>query len=212
MARKRGAARDHGAVRLPAPEEAARALALLDRARAPLFREMRQLAERQVRRPAEPEHYCCTRAQNRMRISTLEALAIVQALHRVPELRARLAEVRARVQSERALIRDSERLQNYECPLLAGTRCLVHRAAKPIACLAWNPGVEISETGWQALAERDRLNDKTIGKGWELKAIPLLLAKYLDGAGGAAGAPPVGGGRRMRRQRRERSERPERRI
>ncbi|MFQ5654341.1 MAG: hypothetical protein ACE5GW_06390 [Planctomycetota bacterium] len=155
------------------------ALGALERARGPLFRELREVAREEPAEGAEPRHVCCTRRFNQMRISSLEAIAIARALERDPGLRRRREEIERRILAARRRLKDSERRQNYDCPLLEGNRCLVHGVAKPIACLAWNPGREISEAGWRALERRDRLNDSAVGRGWELKAIPVMLARHL---------------------------------
>ena len=61
--------------------------------------------------------------------------------------------------------------------------------AKPIGCLAWNPDREYSEKAWRAFAIRDRLNEKTLGKRWELKAIPLLLTRLFRSSSSAKASP-----------------------
>lgn len=157
---------------------------LLDRlhhARLPLFREHRAVMKKLKESPGQPEpHRFCTREFNQMRISDLEAMSIARAFRREPHLIHRLAEVQARVEEELKHLKRSRKRQNFTCPLLDGERCLVHQAAKPIGCLSFN-GSSPSEAGWKALNTRNRLNDRLVDRSWELQAIPLMLAKYLDG-------------------------------
>jgi hypothetical protein len=117
-----------------------------------------------------------------MRISPLEAEAIARALRVRPELRRRLPAILERTREELKGLRDSTRRQSFTCPLLERGLCLVHRAAKPIGCLAWNPGREFSDAGWFAFARRDALNDEAFGPDWKLKVIPLWLQALLDAA------------------------------
>lgn len=153
------------------------ALAVLRR---PLFREMARLAADPDYRPEGPADRCCRTPRNRMRISSLEALAIARALERVPALARRRARILAASRATAAGLDDDEQPQGYDCPLLEAGRCLVHRHAKPIACLAWNEGVGISSVGLRALARRDLLARDVYGPTWELKAIPLLLGARVS--------------------------------
>src|SRR5688572_25396620 len=117
-------------------EEAA--LRDLDRIRAPLFRELeRLLSDPEYLRGEEP-HACCLREKNQMRISPLEARAIARAFRTDPALRARLPAVLERLRKELERLDDNGERQNFDCPLLEGTRCLVHDRAKPIGCTAWH--------------------------------------------------------------------------
>lgn len=143
--------------------------------REPLFADMRELErDPTYEQPPEP-HLACTRAHNRMRISTLEAIDIILAFRENPALQRKWPTVQGRITAARAKLRDDERRQAYDCPLLEGTQCLVHELAKPIPCLAWNPGIDFTDAGWQAFADRDQLNNDAIGSDWELKAIPVTL-------------------------------------
>ncbi len=152
----------------------------LARARRPLHREMRRIPPAERAGPDGKPHTCCVRERNEMRISTLEAESIARALHAWPELHARLDAIRARTREALAGLADIEQPQRYNCPLLDGERCLVHRVAKPIGCLAWNEGRDFSRAGWRAFLARDLLNERAYGEAWELKAIPLLLARHFD--------------------------------
>jgi hypothetical protein len=170
MAKKTGSPRRGG-------DEAA--LAGLDRIRAPLFRELEALlADPGYLRGQKPDD-CCRRPLNQMRISPLEARAIARAFRRDPVLRRKLAQVLRRLRAELPRLADNTRRQHFECPLLEGSRCLVHRAAKPIGCTAWHPGREFSPAGWRAFAERDRLNDRVHGPHWKLRVIPLWLRRVF---------------------------------
>ncbi len=114
-----------------------------------------------------------------MRISPLEAEAIARAFREDAALRAKLPGVLKRLRSELKKVEESTRRQNFDCPLLEGTRCLVHDIAKPIGCTAWNPGREFTETGWDAFAARDELSDRYFGRHWKLRVIPLWLKKVF---------------------------------
>jgi hypothetical protein len=126
-----------------------------------------------------PPHRCCQRQLNQMRISPLEARAIALAFERDPQLRAKLDQVRQRLEKVLPRLRRSTARQNFDCPLLEGTRCLVHHSAKPIGCAAWNPRREFSEDAWEAFARRDELNDQIYGPRWKLHVIPLWLERVL---------------------------------
>ena len=139
-----------------------------------------------------PEHLVCTRRYNQMRISPLEARDIARAFREDTELRRRLPGVLEKLRRVLPTLKDNEERQSFDCPLLEGERCLVHERAKPIGCLAWHPErseaidaeQRFTETGWQAFAARDRLNDRHAGRNWKLRVIPLWLgsvfAKQLD--------------------------------
>ncbi|MGE3164933.1 MAG: hypothetical protein AB7O52_08500 [Planctomycetota bacterium] len=153
----------------------ASARAQLAAIREPLFADMDALDnDPTYEQPPEP-HRACTRAHNRMRISTLEALDIILAFRDHPKLRSKWPSIRIRIAAARARLRNDERRQAYDCPLLEGTLCTVHHIAKPIPCLAWNPGMDFTEAGWNAFAERDQLNATAVAEDWELKAIPVML-------------------------------------
>jgi hypothetical protein len=147
--------------------------------RAPLFVELAELLKDPTYGQDEPAHIACTRARNQMRISPLEAEAIAEALRTRPELRTHLPAIRRRLRAELKRLRDSTARQSFRCPLLTGKLCLVHHAAKPIGCLAWNPGRDYSDAGWFAFESRDHANDRLWGRGWQLRAIPLALARVL---------------------------------
>lgn len=153
--------------------------------RAPLLREVERLAARPGYLRGQAAHACCRRPLNQMRISPLEARAIEQAFRRDPELRRRLPAVLDRVRRELADLRDSEDRQSFDCPLLEGTRCLVHDVAKPVGCTAWHPPAPGGDSspytrrGWKAFEQRDALNDRLYGTTWKLKVIPLWLARVF---------------------------------
>src|SRR2546427_693089 len=152
----------------------------LDRTREPLFHELSKLLEDPDYHRGQPPHLCCRRERNQMRISPLEARAILSAFRRNAALRAKLPEVLARLQTELPKLKETTARQNFDCPLLEGTRCLVHAVAKPMGCTAWNPGRDFSKAGWRAFAERDQLNDRVYGRNWKLRAIPLWLKRMFQ--------------------------------
>jgi hypothetical protein len=152
--------------------------------RKPLLAESREFARRSEYLQGKPAHACCTRELNTMRISPLEARAILVAFRRDPELRRKLPEVLVRLEVELRTLADSEERQHFDCPLLDGTKCLVHHAAKPIGCAAWHPPAEgedvrWSKAAWRAFEARDVLNDEQFGRQWKLRAIPLWLARVF---------------------------------
>jgi len=165
----------------PSPEQRAdrsqQALTALEGLRASLLREVDRIAKEPAA-DASPSHICCTRARNQMRISPLEARAIAEAL-RSEKLREHLPSVLERLRQELDGLADSSARQNFDCPLLEGTRCLVHRVAKPIGCLAWNSGRDFSTSAWDSFASRDVLNDEQYGPDWKLRVIPLWLRRVL---------------------------------
>jgi len=179
---RRGRKREHDPAR-HAREEAA-AIGELDVVRSPLFAELREVARRPDYYKGREPHVCCTRQFNRMRISPLEANAIAAAFRRDPRLRRHLPRVLERLERELTGLVDGEERQAFDCPLLDGTRCLVHDVAKPIGCTAWHPpepgeDFELTPAGWRAFAERDQLNDRVYGPRWKLRVIPLWLARVF---------------------------------
>lgn len=155
------------------------ALEELDGLRGPLFRELEKLLRKQDYLRGEPPHLCCRRDKNQMRISPLEARAIAVAFRKAPWLRSKLPAIIRRLEAELPHLSDDEERQGFDCPLLEGTRCLVHRVAKPIGCLSWHPGKEYSDAAMRAFEARDRLNDRVYGRGWKLRVIPLWLRRVL---------------------------------
>ncbi len=177
--------------RRPGPGALAGAIRALDRVRAPLFVELAEILKDPRPASEEPAHLSCTRSRNQMRISPLEAEAIAEALGTRPELRKLLPAIRRRLRAELARLADSTARQRFRCPLLSGKLCLVHHAAKPIGCLAWNPGRDLSDAGWFAFERRDAMNDALWGEGWKLRVIPLWLARVLGEELPPARCPPI---------------------
>ena len=167
------------------------ALISLDRSRGPLFQEMERIAAedrslRKVREKKESEtaenpHLACTRKFNRMRITDLEAIDIARAFAEKPHLLGKLPQVYERLAKEIPYLRDNEEPQAFDCPLLEGKNCMVHRVAKPIACLAWNEGRDYTTEAWHSFSRRDKLNHELFGDEWDLKSIPLQLSRFLEG-------------------------------
>ena len=167
-------------------------LADLAQIRAPLYRELQRLRRSEAYHPGGvgKAHLCCTRPFNQMRITPLEAKAIARAFETEPALRDKLPQVLGRLERELASgLKDNEERQFFDCPLLDGTRCLVHDVAKPIGCLAWHapspdadPGeYTFTQRGWNAFAERDELNDRFQGGAhWKLRVIPLWLKRVFS--------------------------------
>ena len=96
-----------------------------------------------------------------------------------PALRAKLPDVLRRLAAEVPILKDDGERQSFDCPLLDGDRCLVHRLAKPIGCLAWNSDKEYSKKAWAAFEVRDELNDSIYGRKWQLRVIPLWLKRVF---------------------------------
>ena len=163
----------------------AAALGELDKVRAPLMTEVMRLGRDPDYQRGQPPHRCCRRPDNQMRISPLEARAIARAFREEPELRRKLPAVIERLAAELPRLENSEERQSFDCPLLEGTRCLVHDSAKPIGCAAWHPprpgqkGYPFTREGWKAFRERDLLNDRVCGPTWKLRVIPLWLRKVF---------------------------------
>lgn len=163
------------------------ALRELSRVRQPLLRELERLQRDPDYLKGQPSHLCCTRQFNQMRISPLEAHAIARAFLADSELRKKLPAVLDRLRAELVRLKDNDQRQGFDCPLLDGTSCLVHRAAKPIGCVAWHPrgqdsrgeGRSYTAKGWRAFAERDRLNDRLYGRDWKLRVVPLWLKRVF---------------------------------
>ena len=196
------------------------ALEELQRLRPALFRDMARLTRRESNDRAERgdrgrdrqgrnrrggeqsrAHKCCKREWNQMRISPLEAHDIATAFRNEPELRRRLPAVRARLNEELKLLTDNAERQNFECPLLEGTRCLVHEVAKPIGCLAWNEGEEYTSVAWNAFRRRDEINDRIYGEDWKLRAIPLWLKRVFGNRSSAKAGTSGSADRRTQRPR-----------
>jgi len=164
----------------------AAALEELEKIRAPLYQELDRLLDESDYQRGQPAHRCCTRQFNQMRISPLEASAIAKAFQADPDLRRTLPQVLARLRRQLPDLRDDDSRQPFDCPLLDGTRCLVHTTAKPIGCLAWHPcdpNAELEESftrkGWQAFAQRDAANDRFYGPHWKLRVIPRWLQRVF---------------------------------
>ena len=156
------------------------ALQKLGTLREPLLDESAEVREQQPpEATARAAHRCCKKPENQMRISPLEARAIERAFRENPELRGKLPQVLERLNHELPSLTDSTERQTFDCPLLEGTSCLVHESAKPIGCLAWNPGRDWSPRAWRAFEERDKLNDEVYGPKWQLRVIPLWLKRVF---------------------------------
>ncbi|MAW77756.1 MAG: hypothetical protein CMJ95_10300 [Planctomycetes bacterium] len=162
-------------------------LVSLDRSRGPLFRE-KEDEGKSFRPDGQRDPVRCQRSENKMRISDLEAIDIARAFSEKPHLRGKGDEVLQRVGRSLSYIGDTHKPQRFDCPLLEEGKCMVHRIAKPIECLAELPDGGFSSDGHRSLERRDQLNNELYGNRWEFKAIPLMLARYMmDREGPASG-------------------------
>lgn len=130
---------------------------------------------------------CCTDAHFvNVHITRLEAAAMRDTLERttrltVDERRAvyrRAADAVARY--DLRLSGDTFR-QTYSCPLFEpGSGCLVHRRAKPAACIQhacydnWED-VPPAELQWRAEHRIEQLNNQVYGAAWAWLPVPLWL-------------------------------------
>jgi len=159
----------------------------LDRSRGPLFLEKDATAEG-YRPDGQRDPVRCRRGENKMRISEVEAIDIARAFSEKPHLKGKEGEVLQRVGRSLSFIGDTSRPQRFDCPLLEDGKCMVHRIAKPIECLAELPDGSFSAEGRRSLERRDQLNEDLFAGRWDFKAIPLMLAHYmLDREGPANG-------------------------
>ncbi len=178
----------HGNQRVEAREEAA--LRELAEVRSGLLQELRVLQRSPDYHRGPPVHLYCKRDRNQMLISPLEAHAIERAFRTDRRLARELPAVLERLRAELSRLRDNDERQGFDCPLLDGTRCLVHEIAKPIGCLAWHArprgierdGFTFTRRGWKAFIARDKLNDRVYGPEWKARVIPLWLRRvfHLD--------------------------------
>ena len=153
------------------------ALISLDRSRGPLFHEKETTAGSRPDGQRDPVR--CHRPENKMRISELEAVDIARAFSEKPHLGGKEREVLERVAQSLSFIGDTDKPQRFDCPLLEDGKCMVHRIAKPIECLAELPDGSFSAEGRRSLERRDQLNQDLFASRWEFKAIPLMLAHYM---------------------------------
>jgi len=156
--------------------------------RARLHEELRHLASLPNYLDGQTADECCRHDRNQMRITPLEAKAIVEAFRTNKRLKAHLVQVIQRLRTELRHLKDNDSRQNFNCPLLENGLCLVHQEAKPIGCLAWHPHVEnpqteaphFTELGWESFEYRDSLNDAVYGAEWKARVIPLWLRRVFS--------------------------------
>lgn len=174
-------------------------LAELQELRQLLLGELRRVAAEPDYLQGQPAHACCTRQLNQMRMTPLEARAILLAFRSNSKLRKNLPQVLERLREEMKHLKDNDERQSFDCPLLEDGLCLVHQEAKPIGCLAWHPAVadersgdsHFTPQGWRAFDIRDMLNDAVYGSDWKVRAIPLCLRRIFAEELAQLGNAPV---------------------
>jgi hypothetical protein len=131
---------------------------------------------------------CCTDAHFvNVQITRLEAVAMRETLARTPRLSPN--EVRSVYRRAREAVNvfglspARDRLDlTYSCPLyVAGTGCLVHRRAKPGACIqhaCYDQWTDLPPLSIQARTEHrvEQLNNLAYGSAWAWLPIPVWLA------------------------------------
>lgn len=130
---------------------------------------------------------CCTDAHFvNVNITRLEAVAIRETLERTPRLNAdsrRAVYKRARETVERFNLsaKGDTFAQTYACPLYEpSSGCLVHRRAKPAACIqhaCYENWEDLPPTNLQERTEHrvEQLNIEVYGAAWEWLPTPLWL-------------------------------------
>jgi hypothetical protein len=130
---------------------------------------------------------CCTDAHFvNVHITRLEAVAVRETVARTPRLndderRAVYARARAAVERYDLTAAGDTFAQTYSCPLfVAGTGCLVHRRAKPAACIQhacyddW-ADVPPTESQWREERRVEQLNREVYGAAWAWLPTPVWL-------------------------------------
>lgn len=168
-------------------EREARAVADLERAKAPLRGRTLQVA-RSVRTCAGCGA-CCDFPFNAMKATSLEALALAVRLRSDPALAAEREEIEAAVREtvrRHGLRAREDDDRPYRCPLLAGDRsCRVHGYAEPVGCLAFSPlHRERCDMDWpafhRAASALRALNERAFGGRFAVLPLPVALARALD--------------------------------
>jgi hypothetical protein len=130
---------------------------------------------------------CCTDAHFvNVHITRLEAVAVRETLARTPRLtdaerRAVYARARAAVERYELTAAGDTFTQTYSCPLFVpGAGCLVHRRAKPAACIqhaCYDDWADVPPTDLQWREERrvEQLNREVYGAAWAWLPLPLWL-------------------------------------
>lgn len=135
---------------------------------------------------------CCTDEHFvNVHITRLEAVAIQQTLARTPRLndeRRGAVYCRAKEAVERYGLKRSGNTfkQTYSCPLFdREVGCLVHRRAKPAACIqhaCYENWQDLPPDGLQKRTEHrvEKLNQSVYGDDWSWLPIPVWLALLDD--------------------------------
>jgi hypothetical protein len=167
----------------------AEALARLKRSKAAFQTSVKFNYEHRARdcRECPTQGVCCTDAHFvNVHITRLEAVAIRETLARTPRLggaerRAVYERARAAVEHYGLTATGDTFAQTYSCPLfVAGTGCLVHRRAKPAACIQhacyddWSD-VPPTELQWREERRVEQLNSEVYGAAWAWLPLPLWL-------------------------------------
>ena len=167
----------------------AKALAQLQKLKAALRSHLKRNYEHAAQdcRTCPAAGSCCNDSHFvNVNITRLEAVAIKETLERTPRLSS--SDRDAVYQRARTAVEDYQlRLeingfkQTFSCPLYdRSAGCLVHRRAKPAACIQhgcyarWEdvPPVELQ---WRTEHHVERLNQKAYGKAWAWLPLPVWL-------------------------------------
>jgi hypothetical protein len=140
---------------------------------------------------------CCTDAHFvNVHITRLEAVAVRETLARTPRLtdeerRAVYARARAAVEHYDLTTAGDTFAQTYSCPLFVpGAGCLVHRRAKPAACIQhacyddWGD-VPPTDSQWREERRVEQLNREVYGAAWAWLPTPVWLTLVDPEADGA---------------------------
>lgn len=116
-------------------------------------------------------------------ISRLEAVAIQEALHKLPRTHQQAIKARVDEAIEKYSLRAEGDTfsQTYACPLFEkGIGCLVHQTGKPVPCIlhaCYESAADLPPDELQTRAEGqiEILNSRTYGKQQPLLPLPLAL-------------------------------------
>jgi hypothetical protein len=130
---------------------------------------------------------CCTDAHFvNVHITRLEAVAVRETIARTPRLsdaerRAVYERARQTVERYELSAAGDTFAQTYSCPLFVpGAGCLVHRRAKPAACVQhacyddWSD-VPPADLQWREERRVEQLNREVYGAAWAWLPLPLWL-------------------------------------
>lgn len=167
----------------------AKGLARLQRSKAAFQTHVKLNFEHRARdcRACPTPGVCCTDAHFvNVHITRLEAVAVRETLARTPRLsdaerRDVYARARAAVERYELSAMGDNFMQTYSCPLfVAGAGCLVHRRAKPAACIQhacyddW-ADVPPADLQWREERRVEQLNREVYGAAWAWLPLPVWL-------------------------------------